>query len=99
MTAPALAAARREAEEALRRHDTAHWSERGGEDNVYPCITALRALLAALPGDDASAPTTLPPQSGALGYMAKYNASCTDGLPHGDHGLPSEHARAAKGGE
>jgi hypothetical protein len=55
-----LPAAIREAEESLRRHDTAHWSERGSEDNVYPCITALRALLAALSGDDASAPPPAP---------------------------------------
>jgi hypothetical protein len=58
-------------------------------------VGAVRALLAALPGEGASAPTTLPPQSGAIGYMAKYNASCTDGLPHGDHGLPSEHTQPA----
>lgn len=61
-----LAAARREAEEALRRHDTAHWSERGGEDNVYPCITALRALLAALPAEGEGKTC---PGCGGLGWI------------------------------
>lgn len=66
MSETPLAAARREAEEALRRHDTAHWSERGGEDNVYPCITALRALLAALPAEGEGKTC---PGCGGLGWI------------------------------
>ena len=89
--------ARRRAEEALAEYDrlwgAAHATNAYGRA-VVGLASALRALLAAMPGEG-PAPTTLPPQSGAIGYTAKYNASCTDGLPHGDHGLTSEHTQPA----